>query len=129
MPGEPDLARVSTDLPGEILSVSALNRSVRDLLEHRFPLLWVAGEISNLSIARSGHAYFSLKDDEAQVRCVMYRHRLQYLGWAPSEGMKVEVTRCSSCVPVRGSRARGPGRDPGGHLRRPCRRRPGWSLP
>ena len=102
MPEERDLARVSTVPQGEILSVSALNRSVRDLLEHRFPLLWVAGEISNLTIAKSGHAYFSLKDDQAQVRCVMFRHRLRYIDWTPVDGMKVEVHALVTLYEARG---------------------------
>ena len=71
----PDWARVSTGSSSGILSVSALARSVRDLLEHRFPLAWVRGEISNLVRAKSGHIYFSLKDDAAQLRCVMFRSR------------------------------------------------------
>ena len=75
MPEEPYLARTSAPPRSEIFSVSALNRSVRDLLEHRYPLLWVAGEISNLLQAKSGHWYFSLKDQAAQVRCVMFRNR------------------------------------------------------
>ena len=68
MAKDPDLAWVSVESPSEILTVSALNRSVRDLLEHRYPLLWIRGEISNFTLARSGHAYFSLKDEGAQVR-------------------------------------------------------------
>lgn len=68
MSQEQELARISTGFPSEILSVSELNRSVRDLLEHRYPLLWVRGEISNFIVARSGHAYFALKDAQAQVR-------------------------------------------------------------
>src|SRR2546430_4026863 len=75
MPGEQGLARVSTHSPSEILTVSALARSVRDLLERRYPLLWVAGELSNFTVAKSGHAYFVLKDEHAQVRCVMFRQR------------------------------------------------------
>ena len=54
-----------------VLSVSSLNRLVRDCLESAFPLTWVGGEISNLTFAASGHVYFSLKDANAQVRCVM----------------------------------------------------------
>jgi exodeoxyribonuclease VII large subunit len=88
---DPDLVRVSVVSPSQILTVTALNRDVRDLLEHRYPLLWVRGEISNFTLARSGHAYFSLKDEGAQVRCVMFRHRSQYLDWAPGDGMTVEV--------------------------------------
>src|SRR3972149_3345133 len=91
MPPEPELTRVSSPLPGEILSVSALARSVRDLLEHHYPLLWVAGEISNCVRAKSGHLYFSLKDEQAQVRCVMFRNRGQYLDWEPRDGLRAEV--------------------------------------
>ena len=86
----------------EVLSVSALNRSVRDLLEHRFPLLWVGGEISNFTQARSGHLYFSLKDDQAQVRCVMFRGRGAYLDWQPHDGLQVEVRALVSLYEPRG---------------------------
>src|SRR5262245_15098425 len=91
MLGDPALARENEQSASAILSVSALNRSVRDLLEHRFPLVWVSGEISNLTPARSGHLYFSLKDEQAQVRCVMFRSRGGRLDWQPREGMKVDV--------------------------------------
>jgi exodeoxyribonuclease VII large subunit len=99
---EPELARVSTSLRSEVLTVSALNRSVRDLLEHRYPLLWVAGEISSFTLAKSGHAYFILKDDQAQVRCVMFRNRNQYLDWSPRDGMKVEVQALLTLYESRG---------------------------
>ena len=55
--------------PNDVLTVSELLRSVRDALERRFPLLWVRGELSNLSRAPSGHCYFTLKDAAAQVDC------------------------------------------------------------
>src|ERR1700752_4198300 len=101
-----ELARESTGLPGaargEILSVSALARSVRDLLEHRYPPLWVTGEISNFVLARSGHAYFSLKDAQAQVRCVMFRNRLQHLAWKPRDGAQVEVFALPGFYEARG---------------------------
>src|SRR3972149_5411312 len=102
MPSEPDLTRVSSPLPVEILSVSALARSVRDLLEHRYPLLWVTGEISNFIRAKSGHLYFSLKDEAAQVRCVMFRNRGQYLDWEPREGLRVEVRALVTLYEARG---------------------------
>ena len=91
MLGERELARLSTLSPSEVLSVAQLNRGVRDLIEHRYPLLWVRGEISNCTLARSGHAYFVLKDTQAQVRCVMFRGRGQQLGWEPRDGMRAEV--------------------------------------
>jgi exodeoxyribonuclease VII large subunit len=102
MPLEPDLTRVSSPLPAEILTVSALARSVRDLLEHRYPLLWVAGEISNFVRAKSGHLYFSLKDEVAQVRCVMFRNRGQYLDWEPREGLRVELHALVTLYEARG---------------------------
>ncbi|HSQ04180.1 MAG TPA: exodeoxyribonuclease VII large subunit [Burkholderiales bacterium] len=102
MPGEPELARASGPLRSEILSVSALNRSVRDLLEHRYPLLWVQGEISNFTVAKSGHAYFVLKDESAQVRCVMFRQRAQYLDWSPRDGAKAEVQALLTLYESRG---------------------------
>lgn len=75
----------------EAISVSALNRRVREQLEGGFPLCWVAGEISNLTQAASGHVYFSLKDAGAQVRCTLWRGKAQLLGWRLENGQKVEA--------------------------------------
>jgi exodeoxyribonuclease VII large subunit len=102
MPGEQGLAPLSGQPGPRILSVSALARSVRDLIEHRFPLLWVAGEISNFTVAKSGHAYFVLKDENAQLRCVMFRSRYQSLDWEPREGMQVEAQVLVSFYEARG---------------------------
>ena len=54
-----------------VLTVSALNRLAREALESALPLMWIDGEISNLTRAASGHLYFTLKDASAQVRCTM----------------------------------------------------------
>jgi exodeoxyribonuclease VII large subunit len=86
----------------QVFSVTQLNRMVRELLEGSFPLLWVSGEISNLTRAASGHWYFSLKDAGAQVRCVMFRNRNVYLGWQPKEGDKVEARALVSLYEARG---------------------------
>ncbi len=102
MPEERELARISTGSPSGALSVSQLNRSVRDLIEHRFPLLRVRGEISNCVAARSGHLYFALKDSQAQVRCVMYRSRAQLLDWNPCDGHEVEVRALVTLYEPRG---------------------------
>jgi exodeoxyribonuclease VII large subunit len=102
MPANPDLAREFASSGDAVLSVSSLSRSVRDLLETRFPLVWVGGEVSNLTLARSGHTYFSLKDDQAQVRCVLFRHRGQLLDWTPREGMQVEVRAVVTLYEPRG---------------------------
>lgn len=74
-----------------ILTVSQLNRSARRLLETHFPLVWVAGEISNFSRPASGHWYFTLKDEHAQLRCAMFRGDNQRLRFKPENGMKVTV--------------------------------------
>ncbi len=78
-------------LQRDIYSVSRLNREVRALLDGHFSLLWIEGEISNLSRPSSGHLYFSLKDRDAQVRCAMFKMRNQLLPFTPSNGMQVLV--------------------------------------
>ncbi|MBS1144865.1 MAG: exodeoxyribonuclease large subunit [Proteobacteria bacterium] len=85
-----------------VLSISTLNRLVRDCLESAFPLTWVGGEISNLTYAASGHVYFSLKDSNAQVRCVMWRNRAQLLGWRLENGQKIEARALVSFYEPRG---------------------------
>lgn len=74
-----------------IVPVGELARRVASLLERSFPLLWVGGEISNLTRAASGHWYFVLKDRDAQARCVMFRSRNQNLEWIPRDGDRVET--------------------------------------
>lgn len=74
-----------------VYTVSELNRQVKDLLEHSFPLLWIEGELSNLARPRSGHWYFTLKDAGAQVRCAMFRTRNGLLRFQPTDGMQVLV--------------------------------------
>ena len=75
---------------------------MRETLERRFPLLWVRGELSNLSRAASGHCYFTLKDGGAQVDCVMFRSRLAALGWEPRDGMQVEARALVTLYEPRG---------------------------
>jgi exodeoxyribonuclease VII large subunit len=85
-----------------VLSVSALLKSVRETLERRFPLAWIAGEISNFRPAASGHWYFTLKDEAAQVDCVMFRGRAAALDWQPAEGMRVEARALATLYEPRG---------------------------
>lgn len=94
--------QLPTELTPEILTVAELNRAARRLLEQQFPLLWVAGEISNLTRAASGHVYFSLKDAQAQVRCVMFRSRAQLLPWQLDNGQQVEVQALVTLYEARG---------------------------
>ncbi len=74
-----------------IYSVSELNRTIRDLLESQFPLLWIEGEISNLARPASGHLYFTLKDERAQVRCAMFKSRNLLVRFKPENGQKVLI--------------------------------------
>lgn len=89
-------------LNNEILTVSELNRRARQCLERQFPLLWVSGEVSNLTRAASGHVYFSLKDDQAQVRCVMFRMRAQLVPWQLANGDHVEAQALVTLYETRG---------------------------
>lgn len=85
-----------------VVSISELNRRARICLEGEFPLLWVSGEVSNLTRAASGHYYFSLKDDSAQARCVMFRSRAQLLAWRLENGQQVEAQVLVSLYEARG---------------------------
>jgi exodeoxyribonuclease VII large subunit len=86
----------------DIFSVSRLAKEVRFALERGFPLLWVQGEIGNLTNAASGHSYFNLKDDQAQVRCAMFRARRQLLRFVPKSGDQVLVRARISFYEARG---------------------------
>ncbi len=93
---------MQNDFPRAVVTVSELLRSVRDTLERRFPLLWVKGELSNLSRAPSGHFYFTLKDRAAQVDCVMYRSRAAAFDRELRDGMQVEAQVLVSLYEPRG---------------------------
>ncbi|MBI2994182.1 MAG: exodeoxyribonuclease VII large subunit [Gammaproteobacteria bacterium] len=82
-PPEPDPAG------RDIYSVTRLNREAKAVLEGSFPLLWVQGELSNLSRPASGHIYFSLKDEHSQVRCAMFRGRNRLLRFTLETGALV----------------------------------------
>ena len=75
----------------KVITVSDLNRDARLLLESEFPILWVEGEISNLAQPGSGHWYFTLKDDKAQVRCAMFKNRNHMVQFRPRNGQQIIV--------------------------------------
>lgn len=95
------LALISND-KSRVYSVRELNAAAKSLLENGLPLMWVRGEISNFVAASSGHWYFSLKDEQAQVRCAMFRHKSQYLDWKPGNGALVEVLALPTLYEARG---------------------------
>lgn len=96
------LFKLTKEEKNRIFSVHELNLAARQILESSLPLLWVRGEISNFICASSRHWYFSLKDEQAQVRCVMFRHKNQYLDWLPKNGTQVEVLALATLYDARG---------------------------
>jgi exodeoxyribonuclease VII large subunit len=86
----------------EVISVSQLNRRAKQLLETHLPLLWVEGELSNVSIPSSGHWYFTLKDNEAQVRGAMFRNRNMTVRFKPEQGQQVLIRARVSLYEGRG---------------------------
>ena len=85
-----------------VIPVSLLVGSARRLIERHLGLSWISGEVSNCSRATSGHSYFVLKDDDAQVRCVMYRSRAQFIDFQLKDGQRVEVRALPTIYEARG---------------------------
>jgi len=86
-----------------ILTVTQLAALVRAALEGGVGSVWVAGEISNLRRAPSGHVYFTLKDEESQLDAVLFRSAAQALAFRPADGMEVLVYGRVSLYPARGA--------------------------
>ena len=72
-----------------IYTVSQITTKLKTIVEDQFPLVWISGEISNFSIPRSGHYYFTLKDQNAQINAVMFRMQNNRLAFKPANGMQV----------------------------------------
>lgn len=85
-----------------IFKPAQLNALAKDLLESNFSQIWLEGEISNLSRPASGHLYFTLKDDRAQIRCAMFRSRAMLLDAAPKDGQLVLVRARLTLYEARG---------------------------
>ena len=85
-----------------VLTPSSLNRLARDLIEGALPLVWIEGELSNVSRPASGHLYFTLKDNAAQVRCAMFKPRSSWLPFKPADGMQVLARARVSLYEARG---------------------------
>jgi len=94
--------RASAAPARDVYSVTRLNREVRVLLERGLGVLWVEGELSNLSQPASGHWYFTLKDRDAQLRCAMFRLKNSLLGFTPRAGTQVLVRGRLSVYEARG---------------------------
>jgi exodeoxyribonuclease VII large subunit len=86
----------------DVLTVAEFNARIARLLERSVPLVWVSGEVGNFVKAASGHWYFSIKDDQAQVRCVMFRNANRLVDWRLSNGDQVEVRAVAGLYAPRG---------------------------
>ena len=96
---EPSENLVTTDA----ISVSVLINRAKTALERALPLCWVNGEISGFKRATSGHCYFDLKDDAAQIACVLYRNRAALIGFELKDGVQVELRVRPAIYEPRGS--------------------------
>jgi exodeoxyribonuclease VII large subunit len=85
-----------------IYTVSELTQRLRGVLEQEFPAFWVEGEVSNLRAPGSGHVYFTLKDDQAQLRAVLFRSRLRHVRFEPRDGLHVLAFGSLDVYPQRG---------------------------
>jgi exodeoxyribonuclease VII large subunit len=92
----------ASDDASTVLSVTELTRGLSDLVEEHYDDVWVEGELSDFTRAASGHCYFTLKDEDAQIRCVMWKYRTQYVYFEPEEGMQVRVNGHASVYERRG---------------------------
>ena len=97
----PDAVSLDREEP-RVWTVTQVNRAVRTLLESAVDALWVAGEVTNWTRSRPGHCYFTLKDDKAQLRCVLFRTEAERLPADPEEGMRVRVFGALTLYEARG---------------------------
>jgi exodeoxyribonuclease VII large subunit len=95
------MAVAPTTSAPQTLTVSQLTARIKDLLESEFPSVWVAGEVSNFSRPQSGHCYFTLKDDQSQIRAVMWRGTATKLKFDLTDGLEII---CRGHVDVYGPR-------------------------
>ena len=91
-----------TQTQRQIYSVSEITQNIKFVLEENFSGAWIEGEVSNYKWHSSGHMYFSLKDQQAQIQCVMFRAENQKLDFELKEGLSVLCFGRVSVYPVRG---------------------------
>jgi exodeoxyribonuclease VII large subunit len=86
-----------------VITITELTRQIKYSLETSFPRVWVEGEISNFKQHTSGHLYFTMKDEGAQISAVMWRSRVANLAFQPEDGMKVIARGSITVYPPRGN--------------------------
>ena len=93
----------TTDSSQKIYTISELTAKIKTLIEETFPFVWVTGEISNFRNPVSGHFYFTLKDQNAQINAVMFRGQNRNLTFIPEDGMGIAGLGRISLYEPRGS--------------------------
>ncbi|HEU4370705.1 MAG TPA: exodeoxyribonuclease VII large subunit [Methylomirabilota bacterium] len=93
---------MSPERSRSVLTVSQLSQQLAAVMEERFPAVWIEGEISNFKVYGSGHAYFTLKDELAQLRCVLFRTRARRVRFEPRDGLHVLAFGAVEIYPQRG---------------------------
>jgi exodeoxyribonuclease VII large subunit len=73
----------------QVFTVAEINSAIRSLLDENFQNIWISGEVSGCKVSTSGHCYFTLKDRDSQLTCVVYRSNFRYLRCKPSDGLHV----------------------------------------
>ncbi len=96
------MEQISLGLERRQFSVSELTYAIANTLQSAYSGIWVSGEISGLKMAGSGHCYFTLKDDEAQIRCAVWRNAYRLLRAKPQDGMLVLARGRMEVYPPRG---------------------------
>jgi len=96
------ILNVNDSTRGAVIPVSLFVSSARLLVERHLGLTWISGEVSNCTRAASGHVYFVLKDEAAQVRCVLYRSKAQILDVPIKDGLTIEVRAVPTIYEARG---------------------------
>ena len=97
-----DLIESSSVTSAQVFSVSQITAEIKTLLVGAFPAVWIEGEISNFKHHTSGHMYFTLKDEGAELKAVMFRGHNRYLRFTPEDGMKVLAQGDISVYEARG---------------------------
>jgi exodeoxyribonuclease VII large subunit len=85
------MGRGNPDEPTRVLTVTELTRLIKGVIERQFPAVWVEGELSNVRRPSSGHCYFTIKDEAAQLRAVIWRSDLRTMRLAPKDGVQVRA--------------------------------------
>ena len=86
---ETEQMKLSLEAQRRVFRVSELNAAVQEVFQAEFRNIWVMGEISGCRLAPSGHHYFSLKDEESQIRCVLFKGSARFARFKPQDGLAV----------------------------------------